>query len=130
MPFSGRPFPISQTATSPFLLGTPVPEPVEQALNEARGHLIAVSGLASMIPGNADPELARIDVPVFIGVGTLDITGDPFRIPPSFARSPDITLFVLDGAGHNHNAAQNRERLWDRLVTWGRAVTRQSVGHS
>jgi pimeloyl-ACP methyl ester carboxylesterase len=119
----GRPFPISQTATSPFLLGTPVPEPVEQALGEARGHLIAVSGLASMIPGNADPELARIGVPVFIGVGTLDITGDPFRIPASFVGSRDVTLFVLDGAGHNHNAAENRERLWDRVAAWGRTVT-------
>ncbi|HZP30275.1 MAG TPA: alpha/beta fold hydrolase [Acidimicrobiia bacterium] len=128
----GRPFPISQTSTSPFLLGRPVPEPVERALGESRGHLIAVCGLSSMIPGNADEELAAVDVPVFIGVGTGDITGDPFRIPASFRNSRDVTLFVLDGAGHNHNAAPTRERLWDRLAAWARAVTREdpSAGQS
>src|SRR5262249_39500740 len=81
-----------------------------------------VSGLASMVPGNADPELARIDVPVFIGVGANDITGDPFRIPPSFPNSRDVTLFVLDGAGHNHNAAADRERLWDRVAASARGL--------
>ena len=118
----GRPFPISQTATSPMLLAYPVAEPVEQALGDSRGHLLAVVGLTSMIPGASAEELAAIDVPVFLGVGVADITGDPFRIPPSLPGSRDITLFVLDGAGHNHNASPTRERLWDRLAAWARSL--------
>ena len=31
---------------------------------------------------------------------------------------PDITLYVLPGAGHNHNIAPNRTDLWGRLATW------------
>jgi pimeloyl-ACP methyl ester carboxylesterase len=118
----GRPFPISQTSTSPYLLGGPVPEAVERALGEARGHLLAVVGLTSMIPGSSGEEMAAVDVPVFLGVGTGDITGDPFRIPPTFPGCRDLTLFVLDGSGHNHNAAPTRERLWDRLAAWAGSV--------
>jgi alpha-beta hydrolase superfamily lysophospholipase len=118
----GRPFPISQTSTSPTLLGGPVPEAVEQALGEARGHLLAVVGLTSMIPGASGEEMAAVDVPVLLGVGTGDITGDPFRIPPSFPGCHDVTLFVLDGSGHNHNAAPTRERLWNRLAAWATSV--------
>jgi pimeloyl-ACP methyl ester carboxylesterase len=118
----GRPFPISQTSTSPTLLGGPVPEAVEQALGEARGHLLAVVGLTSMIPGASAEEMAAVDVPVFLGVGTGDITGDPYRIPPSFPSCRDVTLFVLDRSGHNHNAAPTRERLWDRLAAWATSV--------
>jgi hypothetical protein len=66
--------------------------------------------------------MAAVDVPVFLGVGTGDITGDPFRIPPSFPVCRDVTLFVLDGSGHNHNAAPTRELLWDRLAAWARSV--------
>lgn len=113
-----RPLPISQTSTSAYLLGGPVPEAVEGALGDARAHLLALVGLTAMIPGASDPELGAIDVPVFLGVGTGDITGDPFRIPPSFRGSRDVTLFVLEGSGHNHNAAPTRERLWDRLAAW------------
>jgi pimeloyl-ACP methyl ester carboxylesterase len=118
----GRPFPISQTSTSPYLLGGPVPEAVEWALGEARGHLLAVVGLTSMIPGASDEEMAAVAAPVFLGVGAGDITGDPFRIPASFPGAHDVTLFVLDGSGHNHNAAPTRERLWDRLAAWARTV--------
>jgi pimeloyl-ACP methyl ester carboxylesterase len=118
----GRPLPIAQTATSPFLLGGPVPEAVEVALGESRSHLIAVVGLTSMIPGASREELAAVDVPVFLGVGADDITGDPFRIPASFAACRDITLFVLEGSGHNHNAAPTREVLWDRLAAWAHSL--------
>jgi pimeloyl-ACP methyl ester carboxylesterase len=114
----GRPLPISQTSTSAYLLGGPVPKAVEGALGEARAHLLALVGLTAMIPGASDPELTAVDVPVFLGVGTGDITGDPFRIPPSFRASRDVTLFVLEDSGHNHNAAPTREKLWDRLAAW------------
>jgi len=43
------------------------------------------------------------------------------------AESPDdglwgLALFVLPGAGHNHNVASNRKQLWDRLALWARTV--------
>ena len=59
---------------------------------------------------------------MFLGVGTGDITGDPFRIPASFAACRDLTLFVLEGSGHNHNVAPTREVLWDRLAAWADSV--------
>jgi len=33
-----------------------------------------------------------------------------------------VLLYVLPGAGHNHNVAPNRELLWDRLATWLRTL--------
>ena len=29
-----------------------------------------------------------------------------------------ITLFVLEGAGHNQNVEPNREQLWERISDW------------
>lgn len=39
-------------------------------------------------------------------------------IPAQLSGSPDVTLFVLAGAGHNHNAEPNRTVLWDRMAAW------------
>jgi pimeloyl-ACP methyl ester carboxylesterase len=80
--------------------------------------LLALVGLSSMIPGSIDRQLATIDVPVFIGVGSADIGGPPHAIPASFPASPDVTLYVLANAGHNHNVAPNRGDLWDRMIAW------------
>ena len=32
-------------------------------------------------------------------------------------------LFLLEGAGHNHNVAVNRQLLWDRVARWATSVT-------
>jgi pimeloyl-ACP methyl ester carboxylesterase len=115
----GRPLPRGSTATSEFLLGgMPVPDPVLDALGSVRSALLAVVGLTSMIPGSVAREMAAVDVPVFLGLGEHDIAGDPQRIPACFTGSPDVTLYVLPGAGHNHNVAPDREVLWDRFATW------------
>jgi pimeloyl-ACP methyl ester carboxylesterase len=114
-----RPLPRGSTATSDFLLGgMDVPPPVLEALGSVKSCLLAVVGLTSMIPGSVAPEMAAIDVPVFLGLGEHDIAGDPHGIPAFFTGSHDVSLFVLGGAGHNHNVAPEREQLWDRLATW------------
>lgn len=118
-----RPLPRGSTTTSPFLLGgMDVPESALEALGSVKSNLLAVVGLTSMIPGSVGPEMAAIDVPVFLGLGEHDIAGDPHGIPAFFTGSRDITLFVLAGTGHNHNVSPAREVLWDRLAAWARQL--------
>ena len=117
------PLPIGTTATSPFLLGVEeVPSAALDAIATAKAAMLAVVGLTSMIPGSIRRELEAIDVPVFLGVGEHDITGPPREIPPQLPACSDITLFVLGGAGHNHNVASRRTELWDRLAAWVAAL--------
>jgi pimeloyl-ACP methyl ester carboxylesterase len=71
-----------------------------------------------MVPGSARDASARIDVPVFIGVGERDIAVGHHAIPAEFPASRDVTLSVLPGAGHNHNVEPGRERLWSRIARW------------
>lgn len=109
--------PPPRSSTSIFS-GGPEPEAVKDAVRAARSPLLALLGLTSMIPGASAPELAAIDVPVFLGVGDRDITGDPRAIPSHFPNATDVTLFVLPDAGHAHNIAPNRVLLWDRIAAW------------
>ena len=121
--WDGDPLPPGTTATSPMLLaGMAVPGPVLDAAALTSSSLLALVGLSSMIPGSIDRELATIDVPVFIGVGSADIGGPAHAIPVSFSASPDVTLYVLANAGHNHNVAPNRRDLWDRMIAWTRQL--------
>jgi pimeloyl-ACP methyl ester carboxylesterase len=120
----GDPLPVGTTATSPMLLaGMAVPDDVVAAMEQTTTTLLAPVGLTSMMPGSSTNELQSIDVPVFLGVGSKDITGEPRRIAAAFTGASDITLFVLADAGHNHNVAPNRVQLWDRIVTWIMSVT-------
>jgi alpha-beta hydrolase superfamily lysophospholipase len=117
----GRPLAVGNTGPSPMLLGpgVVVPEAAIAAITASGSPLLVQPGLLSMIPGSSAPEQAAIDVPVFLGVGEHDIThGDPRVIPSEFPACDDVTLFVLRGAGHNHNVAPPRQQLWDRLAAW------------
>jgi pimeloyl-ACP methyl ester carboxylesterase len=120
----GTPLPrSSNTSTSPFLLGgMEVPEAVLDALGQVKSNLIAVVGLTSMVSGSIAAEMAAVAVPVFLGIGERDITGPAHAIPAAFPSAPEVLLYVLPGAGHNHNVAPNRELLWDRLATWIRTL--------
>jgi pimeloyl-ACP methyl ester carboxylesterase len=122
--WDGDPLPPGTTATSPMLLaGMAVPEPVLCAVAATSSSLLALVGLSSMVPGSMDRQLSAIDVPVFIGVGSADIGGPAHEIPAAFGASPDVTLYVLAGAGHNHNVAPNRRDLWDRMIAWTRQLS-------
>ena len=114
----GRPFPVLDGHGSSLLIRNPMPDHVRQALSAAGAPLLAVVGHASMIPGSASRAAAAVDVPVFLGVGEHDIATGHHLIPAQFPASPDVTLYVLPGAGHNHNVEPGREELWDRVTRW------------
>ena len=115
----GRPLPKGTTARSDFLLaGMPVPEEGLAAMDRCASHLLAICGLGSMLKCTA-PDVKLIDVPVFVGYGERDITGNARATGDALASCPDISLFELPGSGHNHNVAPNRTELWDRLARLG-----------
>jgi len=119
----GDPLPMrSSTAVSPMLVKGASLEAALSAMAASGSSMLALVGLTSMIPGSSDAELAAIDVPVFLGVGELDITGTAHEIPSQFPNTRDVSLFVLAHSGHNHNVSDNRTDLWDRLGAWARSV--------
>jgi pimeloyl-ACP methyl ester carboxylesterase len=123
-----RALPRGTTASSPFLLaGMEVPDEALAAIDRCASNLIAVCGLGSMLKC-ARPEMSEIDVPVFVGFGERDITGDARDTANALPRCPDITLFELAAAGHNHNVAPNRRQLWDRLGQWALGVLDRGSG--
>ena len=88
------------------------------ALKSALATLLPVPAMLSMMPGNVAEACASIDVPVFIGVGELDLTGPAHAIPAAFTRSHGITLQVLAQAGHSHFLFSARAQLFERLGRW------------
>jgi fermentation-respiration switch protein FrsA (DUF1100 family) len=71
-----------------------------------------------MIPGTSDREMAAIDVPVLVAVGENDIVHEVERLPDHFSATPELTVFVLPGSGHNHVIADERQLLFDELGRW------------
>jgi pimeloyl-ACP methyl ester carboxylesterase len=71
-----------------------------------------------MIPGSSDDALASVDVPVLLGVGEFDIAGDVADVAMTLSASPQVTTFVVLGAGHNHSISDNRLLLWDAIGAW------------
>jgi alpha-beta hydrolase superfamily lysophospholipase len=124
----GEPLPVLRRGSSRMLVKGDVPPAARQALVDARAPLLAVAGYAAMVPGSARDATARIRVPVFLGVGEHDIASGHHAIPAEFPASRDITLFILEGAGHNHNVAPGRERLWDRIAGWADGTAGTSNG--
>jgi len=88
------------------------------ALAKIRTNLLAVAGLFSMIPGSTAPDCAQIDVPVFLGVGDRDISGEAHAIPASFSGSPEMALLVLPDTGHSHFLFPSISLLCERLARW------------
>ncbi len=76
----------------------------------------------AMIPGVVAERAARIDVPVLICYGVVDVSPEPRAEAGLYCRSPDITTIVLPDSAHCHNMASSRHRLWRRLLTWARTV--------
>jgi pimeloyl-ACP methyl ester carboxylesterase len=81
-----------------------------------------VFGIA-MIPGIVAEHAARIDVPVLLGYGAVDVSPDPRAESALYRRSPDITTVVVPDSAHCHNMASSRHRLWRRLLAWVATVT-------
>lgn len=81
---------------------------------------VAAEGI---VPGIAVEAAGRVDVPVFLAYGEVDVSPAPHTEPSFYAASPDVTLMVLAGSAHCHNMAGTRARLWARLLSWCSAVT-------
>lgn len=92
------------------------------ALKRARDRLLPVPAFASMLPGNVAAEAARIDVPVFLGLGERDMAGPPHEIPAAFPASQEVSLCVLPEAGHAHFLFASRTRLFARLAQWANTM--------
>ncbi len=121
-----RPFPRGTTSRSELLNRPDVADAAYEAIATAGDALLSIVGLTSMIPGASSGELGAIDVPVFLGVGSHDITGPAHHVPSVFESASDITVYVVPETGHNHNIAPNRELLWDRLADWIHDTVRRS----
>jgi pimeloyl-ACP methyl ester carboxylesterase len=113
-----------QRGSSQLLVRSEMEPAVRDALVAARAPLLALVGFASLVPGAYQKSFAAIEVPLFLGVGEHDITGDPHEIPAQFPNCRDLTLYVLPDSGHNHNVAPTRERLWTRLADWILGISR------
>ena len=89
-----------------------------QAIKAAREVLLPVPAFMSMLPGNVAPEAAAIDVPVFVGLGELDMAGPPLDAPKAFTASPAVEFVLLPKTGHSHFLFEARGELFDRLAKW------------
>jgi pimeloyl-ACP methyl ester carboxylesterase len=97
------------------------------ALKAARERLLPVPAFQSMLPGNVAPEAARIDVPVFVGLGEHDMAGPPLEAPKAFTASPAVTFKLLPGAGHSHFLFASRGELFDALAQWAAALAAEAA---
>jgi pimeloyl-ACP methyl ester carboxylesterase len=106
------------TTSSDFLNPGVTTPGARELLGRASCSLLALCGLTSMIPGSSDDALASVDVPVLLGVGEFDIAGDVADVAMTLSASPQVTTFVVLGAGHNHSISDNRLLLWDAIGAW------------
>jgi alpha-beta hydrolase superfamily lysophospholipase len=103
-----------------FGVGT-APQAAEDALHAAATNLLAVGGLASMVPGGFAPAAERIDVPVFMWVGDHDLHDDR-HTRSELPRSPAVTTRILEDCWHCHFVANTRETLWRETAEWLQAT--------
>jgi pimeloyl-ACP methyl ester carboxylesterase len=96
---------------------------VDVALAAASSRLLALVGMTAIVPGSVQPELDQLSTPIFAALGERDLGGTLEVLPGQLPACRDLTLFLLEGAGHNHNVAVNRRLLWDRVARWARSVT-------
>ena len=72
----------------------------------------------ALVPGIVAEHAARIDVPVLLGYGAVDVSPDPRAEAGLYCNSPDITTVIVADSAHCHNMASSRHRLWRRLLAW------------
>ena len=109
---------VAGSATSSDMLNPGALSSARQLLASASAPLLALCGLASMIPGSSNVALASIEVPVFLGLGENDIAGEIAEVAALLSAAPSVETFVLAGAGHNHSISKDRTDLWHALGKW------------
>ncbi len=107
-----------------------VPPAVVEADDAAQSVVPLRAAFEVTTPGFLRAFAARVDVPVFLGLGELDVAPDPWAEPACYRASRDITVFVLPGSHHCHNMASRRTELWDRIGAWVASVAPLGAGPS
>ena len=95
---------------------------VDEALAAASSRLLALVGMTAIVPGSVQPELDELRLPILVALGEHDLAGRLDVLPGQLPACPDLTLFLLEEAGHNHNVAPNRQILWKRVMRWANSV--------
>ncbi len=72
-------------------------------------------------------EAARIQCPVLVVAGEIDVVLEPALEPSAYAASPHITTVVMPRMAHMHNFASTRVQLWEIIDDWLVAVVRQAT---
>ncbi len=119
----GDPLPEWSSSSTGELEANAVAAQVDKALAAANSRLLALVGMTAIVPGSVQPELDVLRIPIFAALGENDLGGTLDVLPGQFPACGDLTLFLLEGAGHNHNVAVNRRILWDRVARWATSVT-------
>jgi pimeloyl-ACP methyl ester carboxylesterase len=118
----GDPLPEWSNSSAGELGDNSVAEAVDDAMAAASSRLLALVGMTAIVPGSVRPELDQLRTPIFAALGEHDLGGTLDVLPGQLPSCHDLTLFLLVGAGHNHNAAVNRRVLWDRVSRWADSV--------
>ena len=111
------------TQSSNFYAGDKADPRAASIIKPATAHMLPVPAFMSMLPGNVAPEAAQIDVPVFLGLGELDIAGPPNEIPAAFPASPAVSLHIWPATGHSHFLFPARTELFEQIADWAGKVT-------
>jgi pimeloyl-ACP methyl ester carboxylesterase len=119
----GNPLPEWSNSSAEELEPNAVAAQVDVALGPASSRLLALVGMTAIMPGSVQPELDELRVPIFAALGEHDLGGTLDVLPSQLPACRDLTLFLLEGAGHSHNVAVNRRLLWDRVARWAASTT-------
>jgi hypothetical protein len=76
-----------------------------------------------LLPGVVAAEAARLDVPVFVGAGVIDVVADVRLEATAYSSSPLVTLAEVPQMSHMHNFASTRRQLWELLARWQESIT-------
>ena len=91
------------------------------ALKRVGAPMLAMAATYSLVPGGWAPQAAKIDVPLFLAVGELDMLSG-HDLPRSFPAADDISLLMLPATGHTHFVFPTVERLFRRFQHWLQGV--------
>jgi pimeloyl-ACP methyl ester carboxylesterase len=118
----GEPLPQRSNSSAGELEPSSATAALDVALAGASSRLLALVGMTAIVPGSVQPQLDQLRVPIFVGLGEHDLAGKLDVLPAQLPACGDLTLFLLEGAGHNHNVAANRRTLWTRVMRWADSV--------
>ncbi len=121
-----QPYPIIRSgSSSSMFVGSRADPRAARIIKPASDVMLPVPAFLSMLPGNVAPEAAQIKVPVFLGLGELDIAGPTEQIPASFPASPDVGLHIWPATGHSHFLFPGRADIFRDIADWAESVTNQ-----